>query len=190
MLIYFRSINKHGRQRQFLFLIGWYLENLLWNRLAKWIETWYEASLEGPLKIAHLVPICLQTWPPQTILVCDWLISKKSSPLKPLCQMNRNLVGSILGRSSYKDCSFSTDPIANMAAGQWQTWSHNVFIEYTSSEGNLNSTLVVIGTECIDSCRSNYHNITTMTALPLFNIFQVTANFNLNKCNFVLMINY
>jgi hypothetical protein len=25
---------------------------------------------------------------------------KKSSPLKPLCQMNRNLVGSILGRSS------------------------------------------------------------------------------------------
>jgi hypothetical protein len=24
----------------------------------------------------------------QTILVSDWLISKKSSPLKPLCQMN------------------------------------------------------------------------------------------------------
>jgi hypothetical protein len=49
------------------------------------------------IKIAHLVPISLQTWPPQTILVFDWLISKKSSPLKPLCQMNRNLVGSILG---------------------------------------------------------------------------------------------
>jgi hypothetical protein len=30
------------------------------------------------------------------------LISKKSSPLKPLGQMNRNLVGSILGRSSIK----------------------------------------------------------------------------------------
>jgi hypothetical protein len=29
------------------------------------------------------------------ILVSDWLISKKSSPLKPLGQMNRNLVGSI-----------------------------------------------------------------------------------------------
>jgi hypothetical protein len=54
------------------------------------------------IKIAYLVPICLQTWPPQTILVCDWLISKKSSPLKQLCQMNRNLVGSILGRSSIK----------------------------------------------------------------------------------------
>jgi hypothetical protein len=40
------------------------------------------------IKIAHLVPICLQTWPPQAILVFDWLISKKSSPLKPLSQMN------------------------------------------------------------------------------------------------------
>jgi hypothetical protein len=37
---------------------------------------------------------------PQAVLVSDWLISKKSSPLKPLCQMNRKLVGSILGRSS------------------------------------------------------------------------------------------
>jgi hypothetical protein len=42
------------------------------------------------------------------ILVSDWLISKKSSPLKPLGQMNRNLVGSILGRSSI---SFSSDPM-------------------------------------------------------------------------------
>jgi hypothetical protein len=45
--------------------------------------------------------------------VSDWLISKKSSPLKPLCQMNRNLVGSILGRFSYKDCSISSDPLTN-----------------------------------------------------------------------------
>ena len=34
---------------------------------------------------------------------CFWLADfKKSSPLKPLDQMNRNLVGSILGRSSIK----------------------------------------------------------------------------------------
>jgi hypothetical protein len=52
------------------------------------------------LKSAHFVMIHYQTWPPQAILVSDWLISKKSSPLKPLCQMNRNLVGSILGKSS------------------------------------------------------------------------------------------
>jgi hypothetical protein len=28
------------------------------------------------IKIAHFVPISLQTWPPQAILVSDWLISK------------------------------------------------------------------------------------------------------------------
>jgi hypothetical protein len=39
------------------------------------------------IKIAHFVPICLQIWPPQAILVSDWLISKKSS-LKPLGKMN------------------------------------------------------------------------------------------------------
>ena len=57
------------------------------------------------IKFANLVPIRKQTWPPQAILVSDWLISKKSS-LKPLCQMNRNLVGSILGRSSIKNAHF------------------------------------------------------------------------------------
>jgi hypothetical protein len=37
-----------------------------------------------------------------TILFSDWSISKKTSPLKPHGQMNRNLVGSIYGRSSIK----------------------------------------------------------------------------------------
>jgi hypothetical protein len=35
-----RDVNKHGRHRQFLFLNGWFLKNLLWNRFAKWNETW------------------------------------------------------------------------------------------------------------------------------------------------------
>jgi hypothetical protein len=56
--------------------------------------------------IAHCVLIYLQTWPPQAILVSDWLIFKKASPLKPLGQMNRNLVGSIYGRSSIKIAHF------------------------------------------------------------------------------------
>jgi hypothetical protein len=29
------------------------------------------------IKIAHFIPIRLQTWPSQAILVSDWLISKK-----------------------------------------------------------------------------------------------------------------
>ena len=52
------------------------------------------------IKISYFVMIRLQAWPLQTILVTDWLISKKSSPLKLLSQMNRNLVGSNLGKSS------------------------------------------------------------------------------------------
>jgi hypothetical protein len=43
---------------------------------------------------------------PQAILVSDSLISKKSSPLKPFGQMNQNLVGSILGRSTMKIAHF------------------------------------------------------------------------------------
>ena len=33
------------------------------------------------MEIAHLVMIRYQIWPPQAILVSDWLISKISSPL-------------------------------------------------------------------------------------------------------------
>jgi hypothetical protein len=48
-----------------------------------------------------------KSWPPKAILVSDWLISKKSSSLKLLNQMNRNLVGSILGGSSIKNAHFT-----------------------------------------------------------------------------------
>ena len=44
---------------------------------------------------------------------CFWL-ADFSSPLKPLGEMNRNLVGSIYGRSSIKSAHFV--PI------HWQTW--------------------------------------------------------------------
>jgi hypothetical protein len=66
------------------------------------------------IKNAHFILIHLQTWPPQTILVSDFLISKQISSLKPLGQMNRNLVGSNLGRSSIK--------IANLVPIRLQTW--------------------------------------------------------------------
>ena len=49
------------------------------------------------ITIAHFGSFRLKTWPPQEILVSDRVSSKKSSPLKPLGQMNRNLVGSIFG---------------------------------------------------------------------------------------------
>jgi hypothetical protein len=50
-------------------------------------------------------------------------------------------------------------------ASHWQTLSHNVFIKFTSLwTGFELTTLVVIGTECTGSCKSNYHTIITTTA--------------------------
>jgi hypothetical protein len=40
------------------------------------------------IKIAHFVPIRSQTWPSQSILVSDWLISKKVFSSETLSRMN------------------------------------------------------------------------------------------------------
>ena len=61
---------------------------------------------KSSVAIAHFVLIHYQTWPPQIILVSDWLISKKCSPVKLLCQMKQNMVGSIYGRFSIKIAHF------------------------------------------------------------------------------------
>jgi hypothetical protein len=47
-----------------------------------------------------------QTWLLPAILVSDWSMSKKSSPLKLLGQMNQNLVESIYGSSSVNIAHF------------------------------------------------------------------------------------
>ena len=56
------------------------------------------------------------------------------------------------------------------AASHWQTLSHNVV--HLERAGFELTTLVVIGTDCIGSCKSNYHAITTTTApYCLFTIY-------------------
>ena len=58
--------------------------------------------IRSSIKFLHFVPFRQQIWPPRTILVSDWLMLKKSSPLKLLGQMEPNLAGSIYVRSSIK----------------------------------------------------------------------------------------
>jgi hypothetical protein len=50
------------------------------------------------------------------------------------------------------------------ATSHWQTLSHNVVSSTPCLSGFELTTLVVIGTDCIDSYKSNYHTIMTMTA--------------------------
>ena len=58
--------------------------------------------IRSSIKFLHFVPFCQQIWLPRASLVSDWLMLKKSSPLKLLGQMEPNLAGSIYVRSSIK----------------------------------------------------------------------------------------
>ena len=62
----------------------------------------------------------------------------------------------------------------NHRKSHWQT----LCIEYTSQwVGFELTTLVVIGTDCTDSCKSNYHTKTTTTA-PKYNIIIIIQTIN------------
>jgi hypothetical protein len=52
------------------------------------------------IKFLRFIPFGLQIWLPRAILVSDWLLLNKSSPLKLLGQVKLNLAGSIYVRSS------------------------------------------------------------------------------------------
>ena len=54
-------------------------------------------------------------------------------------------------------------------ASHWPTLSNKCCIEYTSTwAGFKHTTLVVIDTDCMGSCKSNYHTITTTTSHFIF----------------------
>jgi hypothetical protein len=134
VLISFRSINKHGRHRQFLFLIGRFLkifseknfknqpirnQNRLWwpcllmdrdgmSNLyrGRSIDAFYQVSvhLAISIKSTHFVPIPLNIDTFCIYSKCSflWIELQINMPLKPLNQINWNLVGTIYGGSSIK----------------------------------------------------------------------------------------
>ena len=62
------------------------------------------------------------------------------------------------------------------AASHWQTLSDNVVHIRSDRDSTELTTPVVIGTDCICSCKSNYHTITTKTTTLTINIDPSFAN--------------
>jgi hypothetical protein len=58
--------------------------------------------VRSSIKFLRFVPFGQQMWLPRAILVSDWLMLNKSSPLKLLGQMEPNLAGNIYVRYSIK----------------------------------------------------------------------------------------
>ena len=123
--------------------------------------------IRSSIKFLHFVSFRQQIWPPRAILVSDWLMLKKSSPLKLLDQMEPNLAGSIYVRSS-------TKPLHLVPFGQ-QTWPLLLKIEHMVKLhvfGNNSKTVNNIRNliKMISTARSNYPEIFKKIWLPILEL--------------------
>jgi hypothetical protein len=94
--------NKYGHQEQFFFSDWLLLKKSSPLKLLGKMELNSAGSIyvRCSIKFLRFVPFGQQIWLPRAILVSDWLLLNKSSPLKLLGQMEPNLAGSIYVRSS------------------------------------------------------------------------------------------
>ena len=118
------------------------------------------------IKFLHFVPFHQQIWPPREILVSDWLMLKKSSPLKLLGQMEPNLAGSIYVRSSIR--------LLHLVPFGQQIWPLLLKIEHTVKLhvfGNNSKTVNNIRNQkMISTARSNYPDILKKNWLPILEL--------------------
>jgi len=71
-----------------------------------------------------------------------------------------------------------------LAASNWPAFSHMLYWIHLAMSGIQITTLVVIGTDCTGSCKSNYHTIMTMTARQLVIYYCLTVY--VMKNNYIL----
>ncbi len=142
--------------------------------------------IRSSIKFLHFVPFRQQIWPPRAILVSDWLMLKKSSPLKLLGQMEPNLAGSIYVRSSIK--------LLHLVPFGQQTWPLLLKIEHMvklhvfgNNSKTVNNIRNLTGIKMISTARSNYPEIfedNLITYLGVIALF--SSNFqNFNTFRFL-----
>ena len=125
--------------------------------------------IRSSIKFLHFVPFRQQIWPPRAILVSDWLMLKKSSPLKLLGQMEPNLAGSIYVRSSIK--------LLHLIPFGQQTWPLLLKIEHRvklhvfgNNSKTVNNIRNLTGVKMISTERSNYPEILKKIWLPILEL--------------------